>query len=251
MTDNVRAALIIIGDEILSGRTQDKNTSYIAIWLNEAGIQLAEVRVVADNKQAIVSAVNALRSHYDYVFTTGGIGPTHDDITAECVAAAFGLDLITNVEAYDLLLDYYGEAAFTPARQRMARTPKGAELIQNRVSLAPGFQVENVFVLAGVPKIMQVMLEALRPRLRGGAKVWSKTVTIYTGESNVAELLTEVEGAFESVSLGSYPFFQDGIVGTQIVGRSRDKLDLEKAMSAVAAGCDEAGFEYEQPTDFA
>lgn len=250
MTNSVRASLIIIGDEILSGRTQDKNTSYIAKWLNEAGIQLNEVRMVADDEQAIVSAVNTLRAQYDYVFTTGGIGPTHDDITAECLAVAFDRKLITNGDAYDLLLGYYGEAEFTRARQRMARTPEGAHLIENRVSLAPGFQVENVFVLAGVPKIMQVMLEALRPRLEGGAKVWSQTVTIYTGESNVAELLMAVESTHEGVNLGSYPFFKDGTIGTQIVGRSRDKSNLMNAILAVATGCDKAEYRHEPPTDF-
>lgn len=250
MTAIVKAALVIIGDEILSGRTQDKNTSYLAAWLNEAGIELAEVRIVADDMAAIVEAVNTLRQKFSYVFTTGGIGPTHDDITAECVATAFDVDLIVNKEAYALLEDYYGVDDFTPARQRMARTPDGATLIENRLSLAPGFQVENVFVLAGVPKIMQVMLEALRSRLQGGMKVWSKTLVLYTPESQAASLLVDVEEAHDGVNLGSYPFFKDGQVGTQIVGRSRDEVMLAKAMNAVGEGCDQLGFRYDAAKDF-
>lgn len=233
----VSASLLIIGDEILSGRTQDKNTTYIAAWLNEAGIQLTEARVVQDIEADIVAAVNALRTRFDYVFTTGGIGPTHDDITAESVAAAFGLPLTTHPEAYCLLTDYYGAEDFTDARQRMSKTPEGAQLIDNPVSIAPGFQVENVFVMAGVPKIMQAMLETLRPRLKTGHKIWSQAVTIHAPESKMAGKLGEIQDAISGVSLGSYPFFRDGKIGTQIVVRSTDKALIAEAMAQLEDYC--------------
>ena len=233
----VDASLLIIGDEILSGRTQDKNTAYIAAWLNEAGIQLAEVRVVRDIEADIVKAVNSLRTRFDYVFTTGGIGPTHDDITAESVAGAFDLPLTTHPEAYRLLTEYYGVEDFTEARQRMSKTPEGAELIDNPVSIAPGFQIENVFVMAGVPKIMQAMLEGLRPRLRGGEKIWSQALTIHAPESKMARKLGEIQDDINGVSLGSYPFFRDGKIGTQIVVRSADKALIDEAMARLVEFC--------------
>ena len=210
MGKEVTAALLVIGDEILSGRTQDANTQYLAGWLNEAGIQLREVRVVPDATARIIAGVNELRSLYDYLFTTGGIGPTHDDITAEAVAKAFGLPLVQHPDAYNMLLAHYGEDDFTKARQRMTRVPDGASLISNSVSLAPGFQIDNVFVLAGVPKIMQVMLEDLRPRLESGEKILSWQVTVHMPESAMASELDLLQTGHELVSVGSYPFYSKG-----------------------------------------
>ena len=233
----VSASLLIIGDEILSGRTQDKNLAYIATWLNEAGVQLAEVRVVQDIREDIVSAVNAMRARFDYVFTTGGIGPTHDDITAESIAAAFDLPLTAHPEAYRILTDYYGAEDFTVARQRMSKTPEGAALINNPVSIAPGFQVENVFVMAGVPKIMQAMLEALRPRLKTGRKIWSQALTIHAPESKMANRLGDIQEEVAGVSIGSYPFFREGKIGTQIIIRSTDKAAIAAAMKLLEAYC--------------
>ncbi len=233
----VSASLLIIGDEILSGRTQDKNLAYIATWLNEAGIQLAEVRVVQDIREDIVGAVNAMRAQFDYVFTTGGIGPTHDDITAESIAAAFDLPLTTHPEAYRILTEYYGAEDFSDARKRMSKTPEGAELIDNPVSIAPGFQVENVFVMAGVPKIMQAMLEMLRPRLKTGCKIWSQALTIHAPESKMASRLGDIQEEVVGVSLGSYPFFREGKIGTQIVVRSADKALITTAMELLEAYC--------------
>ena len=243
----MKAALLIIGDEILSGRTQDKNLAYLAEWLNEAGIQLAEARVIADIEDVIVNTVNDLRATYDYVFTTGGIGPTHDDITSESIAKAFEVPLPVHPEAFSLLEEFYGADEFTPARQRMANIPEGAVLIDNSVSIAPGFQMENVFVMAGVPKIMQAMLEAVRPRLKTGRKIWSETITIHTAESKMAEALSRIQDNFPTVSIGSYPFFRKGIVGTQIVVRSADQVAIRAACKAVQQYCDEENFEYLRP----
>jgi len=245
----VSASLLIIGDEILSGRTQDKNTAYIAAWLNEAGIQLAEVRIVLDVEADIVAAVNALRARYDYVFTTGGIGPTHDDITAESMATAFGLPLTTHPEAHRLLTEYYGAADFTAARKRMSKTPEGAALIENPVSIAPGFQVENVFVMAGVPKIMQAMLEALRPRLKAGRKIWSQAITIHAPESKMADKLGQIQNDTTGVTLGSYPFFRDGKIGTQIVVRSAEKAAIKDAVNQLVDYCAQADYAHEDPAE--
>lgn len=237
----VKASLLIIGDEILSGRTQDKNLGYLATWLNEAGIQLAEVRVVPDIEGEIVDAVNSLRAKYDYVFTTGGIGPTHDDITSSSVAMAFGLKHTIHPEAFRRLEAHYKENDFTDARQRMAYTPEGAELVDNPVSIAPGFQVENVFVLAGVPKIMQAMLEQLRPRLKGGKKILSKTLIVFAPESEVAETLEEIETNRAGTGVGSYPFFREGLVGTEIVVRSEDEAQIDLAIEDLQAFCEKQG----------
>lgn len=243
------AALLIIGDEILSGRTQDKNTQYIAAWLNEAAIQLMEVRVVADIETDIVAAINALRARYDYVFTTGGIGPTHDDITSESVAKAFDRPFGINDEAYKRLEASYGADDFTAARQRMSHMPEGVVLIDNPVSVAPGFQVENVFVMAGVPKIMQAMLEGLRPRLKGGRKIWSQSLTVFAPESKVAADIAAIQNCLEGVSLGSYPFFRDGIIGTQIVIRSVEQGVITQAMADLMARCKNNDFRHDAPSD--
>lgn len=238
----VNASLLIIGDEILSGRTQDKNLGYLAKWLNEAGIQLAEVRVVPDIEQEIIDAVNAMRTKHDYVFTTGGIGPTHDDITSESIAKAFGREHMIHPEAFRRLEAHYAEDDFTKARQRMAYTPEGADLVDNPVSIAPGFQVENVFVLAGVPKIMQAMLEQLRPRLKGGKTILSETLAIKAPESEMAAVLQNIEAAQDGLSVGSYPFFRDGSVGTEIVVRSADACRIKSAMTDLQAFCQQQGY---------
>jgi molybdenum cofactor synthesis domain-containing protein len=218
------AALVVIGDEILSGRTQDKNIAQVATWLNDQGIRLAEVRVVPDESSRIGDAVNALRSVHDYLFTTGGIGPTHDDITVDAVAAAFRVPVIVHPEARKILDDYYRDrpGGLTQARLRMARVPEGAELLRNPSSGAPGIRVENVYILAGVPGIALSMLHALTGTLEGGQPVVSVTVGARAAESDVADLLRETEEAHPGVTIGSYPFFRDGRYGANFVIRSVD-----------------------------
>jgi molybdenum cofactor synthesis domain-containing protein len=218
------AALVVIGDEILSGRTQDKNVAQVATWLNDQGIRLAEVRVVPDDSERIGEAVNALRAAHDYVFTTGGIGPTHDDITVDAIAAAFGVPAIVHPGARRILEDYYRDrpGGLTEARLRMARVPEGAELIENPTSGAPGVKIGNVYILAGVPNIAASMLEALTGTLEGGRPVVSVTVGARAAESDVAELLRETEAAHPGVAIGSYPFFKDGRYGANFVIRSED-----------------------------
>ena len=217
------AALLVIGDEILSGRTQDKNIAQVAAWLNRQGIRLEEVRVVPDDQQRIADAVNALRSTYDYVLTTGGIGPTHDDITVDSIAAAFGVPVVIDPEARRILEAHYEtRGGMTDARLRMARVPEGAELIPNPLSGAPGVKMQNVYILAGVPSIAANMLEALEGKLEGGRPMVSVTVGAYAAESDVADLLRETEAAHSGVAIGSYPFFKDGRYGANFVMRSDD-----------------------------
>jgi molybdenum cofactor synthesis domain-containing protein len=218
------AALLVIGDEILSGRTQDKNVSQLALWLNDQGIRLAEVRVVPDDSERIGEAVNALRTTHDYLFTTGGIGPTHDDITVDAIAAAFGVPVVVHPEARKILEDYYRDrpGGLTEARLRMARVPQGAELLRNPYSGAPGVKIENVYILAGVPDIAASMLEALTGKLEGGRSIVSVTVGARAPESDVADLLRETEEAHPGVAIGSYPFFRDGRYGANFVIRSED-----------------------------
>ena len=218
------AALIVIGDEILSGRTQDKNVAQIATWLNDQGIRLAEVRVVPDEMGRIGEAVNALRAAHDYLFTTGGIGPTHDDITVDAIAAAFAVPVIVDPQARAILEDYYRgrPGGLTEARLRMARVPEGAELIPNPSSGAPGVKMANVYILAGVPDIAASMLEALTGKLKGGRPMVSVTVGARAPESDVADLLRETEAAHPGVAIGSYPFFRDGRYGANFVIRSED-----------------------------
>lgn len=229
----VTACLLIIGNEILSGRTQDKNLAYIGEELNSIGIRMMEVRVVPDDEAVIVSTLNEVRPRFDYVFTTGGIGPTHDDITADCVAKAFGVPLIVNPEARAILEAHYEPGQLNEARLRMARTPEGATLIENPVSQAPGFQMENVFVMAGIPAIMQAMFQSLRHRLAGGAPLQSKTVTIGLGEGTIAASLGEIQTRFPAVEIGSYPFNRQGNFGVRVVLRSTDEAVLEEAAGAV------------------
>ena len=241
------AALCVIGDEILSGRTQDKNIVQLATWLNDQGIELAEVRVVPDEEGRIVEAVNALRSRYDYCFTTGGIGPTHDDITVDSIAAAFGVGVVVHPEARRMLEDYYRNRSdglvLTEARLRMARVPEGAELIVNPSSGAPGVKMGNVYILAGVPWIAAAMMDALTGTLEGGVPVTSVTVGARSPESDVADLLKATQDAHPGVTIGSYPFFKDGRYGSNFVVRSRDGELAERCAGALCDGLREAGFE--------
>ena len=223
----MKASLIIIGNEILSGRTQDKNLSYLANWLNEIGIQLSEVRVIRDEEEIIVETVNHLRSVYDYVFTTGGIGPTHDDITSLCIAKAFGVELEVNSGALSILKEYYKDGELTNARMKMTMMPKGSELIENPISRAPGFKMENVFILAGIPSIMQGMLEGARKYLKGGDIVKSKSIDVFTPESTVADVLTSLQKKYSDVEIGSYPFSRDNRFGTSLVMRSSNLSKLD------------------------
>jgi molybdenum cofactor synthesis domain-containing protein len=230
------AAILVIGDEVLSGRTKDKNIGFIADYLTALGIDLKEARIVSDAEADIVAAVNALRARYTYVFSTGGIGPTHDDITADAMARAFGVDISHHPEASRLLTDFFtkmGREA-NEARMRMARIPHGASLIENKVSVAPGFRLENVFVMAGVPKVMQAMMDVIAPTLVAGPKVESRTIEFQGGEGEVAKGLSEIQQRFSSVSIGSYPFESGQGFGTNLVLRSRDVAALEQAASAVA-----------------
>ncbi|MDA7948876.1 MAG: molybdopterin-binding protein [Hyphomicrobiaceae bacterium] len=229
----VTAALLVIGDEILSGRTKDKNIGYVADYLTEIGIHLSEVRIVSDVQERIVAAVNALRQSYDYVFTTGGIGPTHDDITADAVAKAFGVKIDVDPRAVAIMEKRYGPGEFTPARKRMARIPDGAELVANSVSAAPGFMIENVIVMAGVPRIMQVMLDDVASRLRTGAKMLSRTVRVERPEGLVAPGLGQVQEAYPDVQMGSYPFYEKDRLGTHVVLRSINEGRLTDALAAV------------------
>ncbi|NCO04394.1 MAG: competence/damage-inducible protein A [Alphaproteobacteria bacterium] len=229
------AALIIIGDEILSGRTHDSNTPWIAENLNEIGVRLYEVRVIPDDRQKIIKTVNEMRKAHDYVFTTGGIGPTHDDITAESIAAAFGVELELNDAAYGELLAYYkNESEITPSRKKMAMIPKGATLVDNPVSGAPGIKIENVYVFAGVPRIMQAMFDAIKHTLTGGKPVETRSVSCNLAESIVADGLAEIQSRYAEISIGSYPKYQNGKFGTALVLRGIDEEALAKATQEVA-----------------
>lgn len=237
------AAVLVIGDEILSGRTQDTNTGTIARWLGEIGVDVREARTVPDTEAAIVSAVNALRTAYTYLFTTGGIGPTHDDITADSIAAAFGTGISHHPEALAILEPRYRPGEFTEARRRMARIPHGAELIHNPVSGAPGFRIGNVFVLAGVPVVMQAMLEHCRPHIAGGERVQSTTISARVGEGLVAAALGAIQAQYPAVAIGSYPQFREGRFGASFVLRSREAEQLARAADAVRAMVRAAGEE--------
>ncbi len=231
----VTAAVLVIGDEILSGRTQDTNLNYIARFLAGLGIDLSEARTVPDIQDEIVAALNALRTRYDYVFTTGGIGPTHDDITADAVAKAFGVSIDYNEEALALLgARYRDPAEFNDMRKRMARIPDGATLIRNSVSTAPGFQIGNVFVMAGVPMIMRAMLEeSVVSRLKRGRAVISATVAAKIPEGRIAGALADIQKRFGDTSIGSYPFYGDDGFGVQLVVRGREGETVEEAARAI------------------
>jgi molybdenum cofactor synthesis domain-containing protein len=228
------AAVIVIGDEILSGRTQDANLTTIARFLADLGIPLAEARVVADQPDAIIAAVNSLRRQYRYVFTTGGIGPTHDDITADSIGAAFGLEVLQHPDAVARLRAHYGESELSEARLRMARMPKGAQLIDNPVSKAPGFYLENVFVLAGIPRLVEVMLESVRPLLTGGPPLRSLTVSAHLPESRIAEGLGRIAARYAAVQIGSYPFYKEKKYGTSLVVRGTDERLLKQVAGEIA-----------------
>ncbi|PKP86594.1 MAG: competence/damage-inducible protein A [Alphaproteobacteria bacterium HGW-Alphaproteobacteria-17] len=238
------AAVLVIGDEILSGRTQDKNVAQIATWLDAQGIRLREVRIVPDVEQEIVDALTAVRARYDYVFTTGGIGPTHDDITVDAVAKALGVGVIVHPEARAILERYYGGRGLelTEARLRMARTPDGAELIPNRMSGAPGIRIGNLFVMAGVPHITAGMLDALTGQLEGGAPLVAHTIGAWSPESEVADLLRQGEKQYPGVVIGSYPFFRDGKVGANFVVRSTSAADVAACVAMLTAGLEAAGY---------
>ena len=231
----VTACLIIIGNEILSGRTVDANLPYLAKALGEIGIRLAEARVVPDGEDEIVDAVNTCRGKHDYVFTTGGIGPTHDDITAAAIAKAFDLPFGRNKEAEALLLAYYPPERVNEARMSMADIPEGAQLIDNPVSIAPGFRIENVHVLAGVPKIMQVMLDNILSTLKGGAVVLSRSITVFMPEGEIAVYLTKLQDEHPHVDIGSYPFFGSAGPGSTIVFRGTDQDQIDQAAQALLA----------------
>ena len=230
----MKAALIIIGNEILSGRTKDKNLAYLAEWLNEIGIQLYEVRVIKKKKKEIIDCVNLLRKKFDYVFTTGGIGPTHDDITTESIAKAFDVELETNPEALKILQGYYKKGDLNEARLKMTLLPKGAQLVENPVTKAPGFKMDNVFVMAGIPSIMQGMLEGARVFLETGTKMSSKSIDVFMPESFVATELSQIQDNYLNVEIGSYPFNKDGKFGTSLVMRSADLEALDRCEIEVA-----------------
>jgi molybdenum cofactor synthesis domain-containing protein len=234
-SDIVTAAVLVIGDEILSGRTKDKNIGYIAEYLTMIGIDLLEVRVVPDDEAEIIAALNALRARYSYVFTTGGIGPTHDDITADTVAKAFGVPIGEDPRAIALLLERIKPEDLNEARRRMARIPQGAELVQNSVSKAPGFWIGNVIVMAGVPAIMQAMLDDVAPKLVKGPRMLSETVRAEAKEGDIAAPLRDIADRFPDVLIGSYPFSDETGFRTNLVLRSRDAARLSAATEAVSA----------------
>jgi len=229
------AAVLLIGNEILSGRTKDKNLGFIADYLTALGIDLLEARVVADDEAAIADAVNALRVRYTYVFTTGGIGPTHDDITADCIAVAFGVGISHHPDAVQILETYFKQIGreANEARMRMARVPHGATLIENSVSKAPGFKIDNVYAMAGVPKVMHAMMDSIAPSLRKGEPMLSRSLQFLGGEGDIAKSLKEAQDTFPDVVMGSYPFESGAGFCTNLVLRSRDKTRLQQAFDAV------------------
>ena len=229
----VNAAILIIGNEILSGRTQDTNTSTIATWLNSIGVRVGEVRVIPDIEKIIIDTINLLRKNYDYVFTTGGIGPTHDDITAQSVSKTFGLKYEIHKEAYKILEAYYKPGEFNEGRQKMVWMPEKANLILNPTSGAPGFSVENVFCLPGVPSILKSMLGSLKNKIVGGEPILSHTISLKTVESEIADSLTKVQDQNKDVEIGSYPFFHAGKLGVSIVIRSEDQSKIDNCNSQI------------------
>ncbi len=229
----VNAAILIIGNEILSGRTQDTNTSTLATWLNSIGVKVKEVRVVPDEEKLIVDTLNLLRKTYNYVFTTGGIGPTHDDITAQSVSKAFGRKYEIHEEAFKILESYYKPGEFNEGRQKMVWMPQDSELILNPTSGAPGFNVDNVFCLPGVPSILKSMLGGLKNKIVGGEPILSSTISLRTVESEIADSLTKVQKDNKDVEIGSYPFFQAGKLGVSIVIRSEDQTKIDFCNSQI------------------
>ena len=239
----VNAAILIIGNEILSGRTQDTNTSTLATWLNSIGVKVGEVRVIPDVEETIISTLNHLRKVYNYVFTTGGIGPTHDDITAESVSKAFGLKYEIHRQAYKILEAYYKPGEFNKGRQKMVWMPSNANLILNPTSGAPGFNVENVYCLPGVPSILKSMLGGLKNDIVGGEPIISKTISLRTIESEIADSLTKIQNENKDVEIGSYPFFQAGKLGVSIVLRSEDQVKIDECNSKILKFVNEKNIE--------
>jgi molybdenum cofactor synthesis domain-containing protein len=235
MTKNIKvnAAILIIGNEILSGRTQDTNTSTIALWLNSIGVKVVEVRVIPDIEKTIIDTLNQLRKVNDYVFTTGGIGPTHDDITAKSISKAFSIDYEIHKEAFKILEAYYKPGEFNEGRQKMVWMPKDAKLILNPTSGAPGFNVKNVFCLPGVPSILKSMLGGLKNEIVGGQPILSHTISLRTVESEIAESLTNVQNKNKDIEIGSYPFFQAGKLGVSIVLRSENQSKIDVCNSQI------------------
>jgi len=229
----VNATIIIIGNEILSGRTQDTNTGSISLWLNSLGVKVEEVRIIPDIEELIVTTINKTKKKYNYVFTTGGIGPTHDDITAESISKAFGLKYEIHKEAFKILENYYNPGEFNKSRQKMAWMPSNAKLILNPTSGAPGFIVENVFCLPGVPSILKSMLGGLKNKISGGKPILSHTISLSTVESEIAEPLKNVQNNNKEVEIGSYPFFKAGKLGVSIVIRSTDKSKIDNCNSQI------------------
>ena len=233
--DTVTAAVLLLGDELLSGRTRDINLGHIAETMTGIAVEVREARFVADEEDGIVAALNALRARYDYVFTTGGIGPTHDDITADSVAKAFGVGISVSGEAVRAMKERYPDRELNEARLRMARIPHGASLVANPVSAAPGFNIGNVFVMAGVPRIMQAMLAGIVPGLERGKPLLSRSIRVDTGEGDLAGPLKAIQDRYAGVSMGSYPFEEDGRFGADVVLRSKDAKALEQAEKEVQA----------------
>ena len=233
--EKVNAAIIIIGNEILSGRTQDVNVVAISLWLNELGVQLDEVRVIPDIENSIIKTINEVRKKFKYVFTTGGIGPTHDDITSQSIAKAFNVKYGYHKEAYAILEKYYGKEKFSPGRKKMAMMPTKASLILNPSSGAPGFILENVYCLPGVPSILKSMIGGLKNKIKGGKKILSKTISVNTVESEIAKSLEYVQHKFKRVDIGSYPFFRLGKIGVSIVIRSSDKKKIDDCYKEIVS----------------
>ena len=225
--EKVNAIIILIGNEILSGRTQDANVTFLSKWLNELGVRVEEVRVILDNQEVIVNCINEVRKKFKYVFTTGGIGPTHDDITSRSIAKAFNLSYDYNKEAYEILEKYYKPGEFNDGRKKMAKMPSKASLIYNPSRGAPGFIIENVYCLPGGPSILKAMVGGLENKIKGGKKILSETISVNTVESEIAKPLEDVQNNFSNVEIGSYPFFRSGKVGVSIVMRSTEKKQIE------------------------
>ena len=231
----VQAAIVVIGNEILSGRTQDLNVSFLAKWLNELGVSVAEVRIIEDKEETIIDCINEIKNNFKYIFTTGVIGPTHDDITSKSIAKAFNLTYGFHKEAYDILEKYYKAEKFSEGRKKMAKMPDKATLIYNPSSGAPGFIVENVFCLPGVPSILKSMVEGLKNKIVGGKKILSETISVHAVESEIAKSLEEVQNQFKDVEIGSYPFFRLGKIGVSIVMRSIEKKEIDDCYKEIVS----------------
>ena len=233
--NKVSACILIIGNEILSGRTQDSNVPYISKWLNTLGVKVEEVRIIPDLEKIIISTVNETRKKFNYVFTTGGIGPTHDDITSKSIAKAFNLSYGFHKEAYAIMEKYYGRSKFNVGRKKMAMMPIKASLILNPSSGAPGFIVENIYSLPGVPSILKSMLDGLKNKIKGGKKILSKTISVKTVESEISKSLSNIQNMFKKVDIGSYPFFRLGKIGVSIVMRSSDKKKIDECYKKIVS----------------